>query len=85
VASPLFEKIHNLKKRQPVILGEEQMIHWLEEDLNQEDIKEIIQSEYPESSLEAYTVSKDLFSPKVDSNTEYIINILEYPELSEAF
>ncbi|MGZ0016774.1 SOS response-associated peptidase [Yeosuana sp. AK3] len=84
-ASPLFEKIHNLKKRQPVILGEEQMLHWLEQDLIQEDIKEIVQSEYPESSLKAYTVSKDLFSPKVDSNTESIINKVEYHELSEIF
>jgi putative SOS response-associated peptidase YedK len=79
-ASPLFEKIHNLKKRQPVILSEEQTQSWLAHDLNQEDIKDIIHAKYPESSLEVYTVSKDLFSPKSDSNVESIINKVKHPE-----
>ncbi|AXP82760.1 hypothetical protein CJ739_3699 [Mariniflexile rhizosphaerae] len=84
-ASPLFEKIHNLKKRQPVILNDVNTQNWLSSDLNQEDIKDIIHTVYPESKLEAYTVSKELFSPKVDSNIETIINRVDYSELSEVF
>lgn len=81
-ASPLFEKIHNLKKRQPVILNDDQIHNWLAHNLDQKDIKEMVKMEYPESKLEAYTVSKDVFSPKVDSNTEISIERVEYLELN---
>jgi putative SOS response-associated peptidase YedK len=81
-ASQLFEKIHNLKKRQPVILGEEHINHWLSHELKQDDIKNIIYTNYSEYKLEAYTVSKDLFSPKVDSNLERIVEEVKYVELS---
>ncbi|MDO7172624.1 SOS response-associated peptidase [Mariniflexile sp. AS56] len=82
-ASPLFEKIHNLKKRQPVILDELQIGDWLDGSINQNDVKDIIFSNYSESKLEAYTISKDLFSPKVDSNIESITTKVEYAELNK--
>lgn len=84
-ASPLFEKIHNLKKRQPVMLNPERTKSWLSNELNQDDVKEIIHSGYPESKLEAFTISKDLFNPKVNSNIESIINKVDYSELPEIF
>jgi len=80
-ASPLFAKIHNLKKRQPVILDQSQTKDWLSNDLEQEDIKDLIHATYPESSLEAYSISKDLFSPKIDSNKNTIIDEVKYSEL----
>lgn len=82
-ASPLFEKIHNLKKRQPVILDDNCTKDWLNNDLSQNDINGIVDTKYPEAKLDAYTVSKELFSPKVDSNVETIIERVEYPELAE--
>ena len=81
-ASPLFEKIHNLKKRQPVILNNEQIHNWLANDLDQKDIKEMVKMEFPESKLQAYAVDKAVFSPKVDSNTETSIERVEYLELN---
>jgi putative SOS response-associated peptidase YedK len=80
-ASPLFAKIHNLKKRQPVILNDNAMENWLLPDLSQNDIKALVNSTYPEFKLDVYSVSKDLFSPKVDSNVETIIEKQLYPEL----
>uniref|UniRef100_UPI004047CC18 SOS response-associated peptidase n=1 Tax=Mariniflexile sp. TaxID=1979402 RepID=UPI004047CC18 len=84
-ASPLFEKIHNLKKRQPVILDQVQIQEWLDRGINQGAINGILHTEYPESRLEAYSISKDLFSPKVDSNVESIIDRVEYTELDNVF
>ncbi|NIK93083.1 SOS response-associated peptidase [Mangrovimonas sp. CR14] len=81
-ASPMFEKIHNLKKRQPVILSQEDAHNWLSVDLNQNDISSLLTETYPENRLEAYPVSKDLFSPKVDSNVSTILEKVEYEELS---
>ena len=83
-ASPLFENIHNLKKRQPVILIDDQIHNWLAHNLDQKDVKEIVNMEYPETNLEAYTVSKDVFSPKLDSNTKAIIERVDYLELSQS-
>ncbi|WP_223154599.1 SOS response-associated peptidase [Aestuariibaculum sediminum] len=80
-ASPLFEKIHNLKKRQPVILSSENIDHWLSESLNEEDVKELVNLNFPEERLDAYTVSKDLFSPKIDSDVKTILNPFVYEEL----
>ena len=80
-ASPIFEKIHNIKKRQPIILNESMCKNWLSPELKEKDIKDLILVDYPESSLETYTVSKDLFSPKVDSNIKSITTEVRYPEL----
>ncbi|WP_417237673.1 SOS response-associated peptidase [Bizionia sp.] len=80
-ASPLFEKIHNKKKRQPVILDLENEHDWLSVDLNESEIQDILHLDYPESYLNAYSVNKDLFSPKVDSNNEGILNPVNYEEL----
>jgi putative SOS response-associated peptidase YedK len=80
-ASPLFEKIHNLKKRQPLILDEVQTHNWLSSDLTETDVKTIVGFNFPESQLEAYSVSKTLFSPKTDSNIESITDKVVYDEL----
>ncbi|GAA4301348.1 SOS response-associated peptidase [Aestuariibaculum suncheonense] len=84
-ASPLLEKIHNLKKRQPVILSSENIDHWLSESLNEKDVKELVNLNFPEERLDAYTVSKDLSSPKIDSDIETILNRVEFDELKLLF
>ena len=81
-ASPFLEKIHNVKKRQPVILNDDQIQNWLSQDLDYMDIKEMLKTQYPESQLEAYAVDKAVFSPKLDSDIETSIEKVIYPELS---
>lgn len=80
-ASPLFAKIHNKKNRQPLILDEELTHNWLSVDLKKSDIEEIIKYNFAEGELETYPVSKDLFSPKVNSDTETILEKVVYPEI----
>lgn len=84
-ASPLFERIHNKRKRQPVLLSKNIEVDWLSNNLKQEDIKALLHEPYPEDQLETYTISKDLYSPKVDSNVETITDKIEYPELTTLF
>jgi len=81
VASPLLKRIHNLKKRQPVILSDTTVEDWLNPELTAPDIKSLVQVPYPDENLDAYTVSKDLFSPKVDSNVKSITDHVNYNEL----
>jgi putative SOS response-associated peptidase YedK len=80
-ASPLFEKIHNIKKRQPVILNLESEKKWLDSSLAKDHINEIIMQPYDEDLLEAYTVSKDIYNNRMDTNVETIADEVLYPEL----
>lgn len=80
-ASPLFEKIHNIKKRQPVILNLDSEKKWLDSSLTKEHVNDVILQPYKEDLLEAYTVSKDLYNNRVDSNVETIADKVSYPEL----
>tara|TARA_R110002033_G_scaffold152401_1_gene189056 strand:+ start:1112 stop:1843 length:732 start_codon:yes stop_codon:yes gene_type:complete len=77
-ASPLFAKIHNKKNRQPIILQKDFEQDWLKDDLNEKGIKELMNLNYNEDELSAYTVSRDLFQIKIDTNTESIIDEVLY-------
>jgi putative SOS response-associated peptidase YedK len=81
-ADPFFAKIHNEKKRQPVILNKEAEATWLNEDLDTEEIKTLIRSEYPVSTLEAYPVSRDIYKRTVDSNVSGITERVNYSEIA---
>lgn len=80
-ASPLFEKIHNIRKRQPILLSPDFEKEWLKDDLSKDAIKELISLKYFEDQLDAFTVSKDLFSPKINSNTKDILEKRNFEEL----
>lgn len=81
-ASPLFEKIHNNRKRQPVIIHQDHEQKWLSDNLSENEILEIIHTPYPEEELNPYTVSKDLFSPKINSNTQDILEKVIYENVN---
>ena len=54
-ANPLLEKIHNTKKRMPVILSQEKEKIWLQTDLEREAIQSMLVP-YNVSEMEAHTV-----------------------------
>lgn len=80
-ATPLFKKIHNTKNRRPVILNDEDVRIWLNNDLNQDDIQNIITDDLDDVTINAHPISKDLYNPKVDSNRADIIEEVHYQEL----
>ncbi|WP_086477822.1 MULTISPECIES: SOS response-associated peptidase [Arenibacter] len=80
-ATPLFEKIHNTKKRRPVILQDDAIETWLHAGLSQNEIEAVIKQDMPDSELKAYPISKDLYSRKIDSNRPDIIKEVPYQEL----
>ncbi|GGD99008.1 SOS response-associated peptidase [Planktosalinus lacus] len=81
-ASPLFEKIHNKRKRQPILIPTINEHDWLADNLTDKDIQNLINNIYPENELNAYTVSKDLFSPKVYSDVQSILDEVKYEGVS---
>ncbi|OFX31592.1 MAG: hypothetical protein A2X08_10030 [Bacteroidetes bacterium GWA2_32_17] len=76
-ANPLMEKIHNIKKRMPVILNSEDEIKWLTNDINEKNILAFCKP-YPENKMQAYTVSKLISSKTEDSNKIEVLNKFNY-------
>ena len=72
-ASPFFSKIHNSKLRQPILLKQELEQNWLQENLQQKEIEQLLAENYNDAELNAYAVSKDLFNTRIDSNTPEIL------------
>jgi putative SOS response-associated peptidase YedK len=76
-ANSLMEKIHNSKKRMPVILTEDLASEWLMEDLDEKRIAEIGGFQIPASEMEACTIAKD-FRTAANPSEKF-----EYKELQE--
>ncbi|MCB8999051.1 MAG: SOS response-associated peptidase [Bacteroidales bacterium] len=79
-ANPLMEKIHNLKKRMPVILNRDAEKLWISIGIGKELLSDIIVP-YPEKEMEAYTVSRkisqknpDIFDPSLIEKNDYLQN-----------
>ncbi len=81
-ASSLFEKVHNQKKRQPVILSQDLVSKWLSDALTISEIELILKSHFGEENLSYFPVSRDVFKPQINSNQEYILKMENYPELN---
>lgn len=76
-ASSMFAEIHNSKKRQPLMLGQDETKVWLNQDSTEDEITELLTYELDNNQLEAYPVSKDL-NRRVDSNVSTITNKIDY-------
>ena len=81
-ANQLMEKIHNLKKRMPLILSPEDQKKWLEPDLKTEHIKELIKP-FPETKMIAYTISRVANNARNNRNVPEIMEKVEYEELQQ--
>ena len=79
-ANPLMEMIHNTKKRMPVILPRKLERHWIEPDITNEELKEMMVP-YDENDMKAHPVSRDLSKRGIDTNVSEILTERSYPEL----
>ena len=80
-ANPLMEKIHNSKKRMPVIIPREMEQDWLNPQLAKDDVLAFCQP-YDQAKMEAYTIGKLITSRSVDPNQPGVYARVEYPELA---
>jgi putative SOS response-associated peptidase YedK len=80
-ANPLLEKIHNTKKRMPVILPQHLELNWLKKDISDTETLSLTQP-LDEKLLEAYTISRFITSRTPNRNVPEIQNSYDYPELS---
>jgi putative SOS response-associated peptidase YedK len=81
-ANPLMERIHNTKKRMPVILPRDREMNWIKNDLSHDEIVALTKP-FDESIMEAYTISRLITSRTANRNVPAIQESYDYPELSE--
>ena len=80
-ANPFVERIHNIKKRMPVILSPEKETVWLDRDLPEKEIRELI-APFEAAQMKAHPVSKLITSRREASNTQRVQQPFDYPELN---
>jgi|WetSurMetagenome_2_1015567.scaffolds.fasta_scaffold01682_16 putative SOS response-associated peptidase YedK len=79
-ANPLMEKIHNKKKRMPVILRREYEEEWIGGSMNKEQASSLL-SPYAEQEMEAFTISRLITAKQRDPNVPEVLAPFCYPEL----
>jgi len=79
-ANPMMEKIHNLKKRMPLIISHQNENEWMDPHLNTQQITALIKP-YPESGMTAYTISRLANNVRNNRNVPEILKKVEYREL----
>jgi putative SOS response-associated peptidase YedK len=80
-ANPMMARIHNQKKRMPLILSGEAEELWLQEDVSKEFLADLMRP-YDENLMSAHSVSKRITSRKDNPNVPETLEPFEYPELA---
>lgn len=81
-ANPMMARVHNTKKRMPVILRREDEARWLEKGLTPDQIGSMLK-QFDENEMEAYMVSR-LLTSRERKNVPEVIAPFEYDELRPA-
>lgn len=79
-ANPLLEKIHNVKKRMPLIIARGDEKRWIDPALPENEVRALIRP-FGVKDMEAYTISREANSPRNPRNHPGIIAPVGYPEL----
>ncbi|MDH4091651.1 MAG: SOS response-associated peptidase [Cyclobacteriaceae bacterium] len=82
MANPLLEKIHNSKKRMPVILPREHEKDWLNPNLTKADVLALCRP-FDESPMKGYTISKLITSKKEETDVPKVLAPATYEEVKD--
>lgn len=82
-ANPLMARIHNSKKRMPVVLPQDGWNAWLQPQLSREDIYSLLQP-CTDNIMEGFPVSKRITTRGLDTNVPEVTERVDYPELAFA-
>jgi putative SOS response-associated peptidase YedK len=79
-ANPFMARIHNVKKRMPVLFTKDQWNTWLDSSLTKEQIAQLLLP-CDDAGMETHTISKLITTRGADTNVPEILKPVEYPEL----
>jgi len=83
-ANPLMEKIHNSKKRMPVVLTKENEADWISQDNDVTSLRELLVP-INEKVLAAHTIGQGISTGQADRNNRNILEKVDYPEQTSLF
>lgn len=72
-ANEFFAEVHNNKKRMPLSLDRDYEGSWLDPNLNEKDLKELMNNCYMNEPFKAHPVSRDLYKRGLDTNNPEIL------------
>ncbi len=72
-----FEQIHNIKKRMPLVLDEQFLNNWIESDLNQKHVEELMRVGFANTPFETYPVSNAIYKWGVETDVPGILESVE--------
>jgi putative SOS response-associated peptidase YedK len=76
-ANQLMEKIHNTKKRMPVILFENNANTWIQTPCDEKELKKLLLP-YDSTQLNAYTIGKNISNASSDPNDPSVLKKIDY-------
>jgi putative SOS response-associated peptidase YedK len=79
-ANSLLERIHNTRKRMPVILRQEDETKWLEKDLDKTAIDALLEP-FDATQMQAHTVSRLISTKRANSNVPEVMKEYRYEGL----
>jgi len=79
-ANPLMEKIHNKKKRMPVILPKDHEQEWITPSLEKQHAEALLVP-FDEDIMEAFTISRLITTRNRNPNVPEVLQPFTYPEL----
>jgi putative SOS response-associated peptidase YedK len=85
-ANELFEKVHNKKKRMPLVLDNTFTESWIDHDNNQKHIEELMRVGFTSQEIKVYPVSNDLYQHNKETNTADILEPVPHidPEMDKS-
>jgi len=76
-ANDFFSEIHNKKKRMPLIIDDSFTKDWLQPDLNDDHIDELMKTCFTNKKFDAYAVSRNLYKRGINHNHPGILTKVE--------
>lgn len=80
-ANPFFRQVHNVKKRQPLVLDKGLYAEWFNPDLKEKDIAELMKNGFTSKPFNAHPVSPNLYRRDLDTNMAETLHEYQLPGL----
>ena len=72
-ANDFFAEIHNVKKRQPLVLAEDLIDEWFNDRMDEKNLTELMKHGFTAKEFKAHPVTRDLYKRGVNTNHEHIL------------
>lgn len=79
-ANDFFAEIHNKKKRMPLVLDPNFEGEWLDPDLNDNGIEEVLATSFMREPFKAHPVTRKLYKKDSKTNVAKTLNPINDPE-----